>query len=334
MRRQEFLCEDRTACENLLSTARIGHIAFQRGNSLEVLPYNFCYLNEHLYFHCSPKTGLAGAAGSPAKFLAYHEVAWIPSTWRHPHLACPATTYFTSLTLSGRLAAVESLQEKAKALEAFMQKYQSDHSYTPLSDKRYHGPLNALYVLKLKVESPILKRKMGQHLTPKQRENVYEGLRTRALPQDRVVAQAMADSNGENDSDGWVESLTSGQLASLVRLISNSYWAEGRTVSEQAVLNQASQLLLAKCDSEKVLAFARVTWVSPRIAYLADVIVSPEARGKGLGKTLMSRVMNHPRLRTTPKVILYTKDAQSFYEQFGFKEKHRDENSFMQRQLH
>ena len=41
--------------------------------------------------------------------------------------------------------------------------------------------------------------------------------------------------------------------------------------------------------------------------------------------------MSHPRIKTTPKVILYTKDAQGFYEKFGFREKHRDENSFMQR---
>lgn len=331
MRRQEFVCEDRATWEKLLSTVKIGHIAFQREENLEILPYNFCYLNDHLYFHCSPQTGLAGAVGGPAKFLAYHEVAWIPSTWRHPHLACPATTYFTSLTLTNRLLAVESLQEKAEALEGFMRKYQSDQAYTPLSDKRYHGPLNALFVLKLKVEAPVLKRKMGQHLTPQQRERVYEGLRTRALLQDRVVVQAVAESNHESDPDGWVESLTPDQLASLVRLISKSYWAEGRTVSEQALLNQGSHLVIAKCESQRVLAFARVSWVSSGTAYLADVIVSPEVRGKGLGKALMERVMSHPRIKTTPKVILYTKDAQGFYEKFGFREKHRDENSFMQR---
>ena len=94
------------------------------------------------------------------------------------------------------------------------------------------------------------------------------------------------------------------------------------------------QLLLRFLRWTRLLAFARVTWVTPRVAYLADVIVSPEARGKGLGKALMARVMNHPRLRKTPKVILHTKDAQSFYAQFGFREKHGDENSFMQRQLH
>lgn len=334
MRRQEFQCKERAVWEDLLSTVKIGHIAFRRGENLEILPYNFSYLHEHLYFHCSPQTGLAGAVGGPAKFLAYHEVAWIPSTWRHPHLACPATTYFTSLTLSGRLIAVESLKEKAEALEQFMQKYQPDQAYTPLSDKRYHGPLSALFVLKLKVESPVLKRKMGQHLTPQQREKVYDGLRTRALLGDRVVAQAMAESNDESDPQGWVESLNPAQLTNLVKLISKSYWAEGRSLSEQANLNQSSQLLLAKCDSQKLLAFARVTWVTPRVAYLADVIVSPEARGKGLGKALMARVMNHPRLRKTPKVILHTKDAQSFYAQFGFREKHGDENSFMERQLH
>ena len=333
MRRHEYLTDDPKPIQALLSTVRIGHLAYQREGKPEVLPYNFCILDGYLYFHGSPKTGLSEAANDQVKFLAYHEVAWIPSTWRHPHLACPATTYFTSLTISGKLQLVETVEEKARVLEAFMKKYQPDSSYTPLSDGRYEGPLNALCVVKLKASNPILKRKMGQHLTEKQRENVYVGLKNRAHPGDRQVAQAMAEANHQSCAEGWVESLTPQQLQSLTALLTDSYWASGRTESEQSRWNQMSEVVFAKCQGDDILAFARVSWVTPGTAYLADVIVAPQARGRGLGKKLIERIMNHPRVKTTQTVMLKTTDAQAFYEKFSFQEKYRDSASFMVRVL-
>ena len=95
MRRQEFDCQEPDIADSLLRESKISHLAFQRGDKIELLPYNFAYDNGEIYFHASPKTGLANSIGKTVKFLAYDSIAWIPSTWRHPELACPATTYLS-----------------------------------------------------------------------------------------------------------------------------------------------------------------------------------------------------------------------------------------------
>ena len=52
-------------------------------------------------------------------------------------------------------------------------------------------------------------------------------------------------------------------------------------------------------------------------AYLADVFVLPEHRGRGLGKRLIEAVMAHPDLQGVRRFILGTADAHSLYERFG-----------------
>ena len=52
-------------------------------------------------------------------------------------------------------------------------------------------------------------------------------------------------------------------------------------------------------------------------AYLADVFVVPEARGKGLGKELV-RVMIECGPGAAFRWTLHTKDAHGLYKRFGF----------------
>ena len=332
MRRQEFLQTSPELALSVLQESRVGHLAFLRGNEVELLPYNFAYHQGQLYFHSSPKTGLAEACGQAVKFLAYHKLSWLPSTWKHPELACPATTYFCSLSLKANLQRVEERSEKATALEAFMQKYQEE-SYKPLVDKEYDKHLKALFVARLEVKDPIVKCKMGQHLTKNQREGVLEKLRFRAKPEDRGVAQLMRDMNAGLDDGEWREDLTLAQTEDLARQLSVTYWAEGRTSFQQRELNEQSNVLLAKCDGNKVLCFARVTNMSPSNGYLADVLVREGLRGQGLGRELMKKILEHPRIDRLRRVQLFTRDRQEFYNHFDFREYRREAgSSFMVRE--
>lgn len=69
---------------------------------------------------------------------------------------------------------------------------------------------------------------------------------------------------------------------------------------------------------EKQIGFARVITDRATIAYLGDVFILPEHRGKGLSKALMRAVMEHPDLQGLRRWILLTKDAHGLYEQFGW----------------
>jgi GNAT superfamily N-acetyltransferase len=66
-------------------------------------------------------------------------------------------------------------------------------------------------------------------------------------------------------------------------------------------------------------------WDLPRIisdlatiAYLGDVFVLQEYRGRGLAQWLMECVVSHPDLQNMRRWILVTKDAHGLYRRCGF----------------
>jgi N-acetylglutamate synthase-like GNAT family acetyltransferase len=54
-------------------------------------------------------------------------------------------------------------------------------------------------------------------------------------------------------------------------------------------------------------------------AYLADVFIDEDYRGKGLGQWLVKTILAHPDLQGLRRIMLATKDAHALYEQLGFK---------------
>lgn len=96
-----------------------------------------------------------------------------------------------------------------------------------------------------------------------------------------------------------------------------SYWAKGRTRAQQRRANAAS-FVAGLYDGRRQAAFARVVTDYVTFAYLCDVFVLEEYRGRGLGKRLMRELLRHPKLRGIPRWTLFTKDAQGLYKKSGF----------------
>jgi GNAT superfamily N-acetyltransferase len=97
-----------------------------------------------------------------------------------------------------------------------------------------------------------------------------------------------------------------------------SYWAAGRPreVQERAV---AGSLCFGLLDAEgNTAGFARVVTDRATFAWLADVVVLPAHRGRGLGKALVGAVVAHPDVVGARRIVLGTKDAHDLYAQFGF----------------
>jgi GNAT superfamily N-acetyltransferase len=69
---------------------------------------------------------------------------------------------------------------------------------------------------------------------------------------------------------------------------------------------------------QRQVGFARVITDYATIAYLGDVFIVPEHRGKGLSKRLMEEVIAHPDLQGLRRWILLTADAHGLYSQFGW----------------
>jgi GNAT superfamily N-acetyltransferase len=96
-----------------------------------------------------------------------------------------------------------------------------------------------------------------------------------------------------------------------------SYWAEGvsRETVERSIENS---IPFGVYVSGEQVGFARVITDRASYAYLADVYVEEEHRGKGLAKVLMRAVMDHPELQGLRRWLLGTRDAHGLYRQFGF----------------
>lgn len=108
-------------------------------------------------------------------------------------------------------------------------------------------------------------------------------------------------------------------LAIIHDFISSSYWAKGIPLNtmERAVHNSLCFGIFT--DSGTQVAFARMVTDCATFAYLADVFVTKDHRGKGLSKWLMKIISEHPNLQGIRRMALATRDAHNLYEQFGFK---------------
>ena len=67
-----------------------------------------------------------------------------------------------------------------------------------------------------------------------------------------------------------------------------------------------------------MLGFARVVTDKIIFAYLMDVFILEEYRGRGLGKMLMNYIMESSELKQVKKWLLATADAQGLYQKYGF----------------
>jgi GNAT superfamily N-acetyltransferase len=70
---------------------------------------------------------------------------------------------------------------------------------------------------------------------------------------------------------------------------------------------------------EKQIGFARVVTDKATFAYLADVFIITDYRGRGLSKWLMQTIMDTPDLQGLRRWLLATLDAHGLYTQFDFK---------------
>ncbi len=75
----------------------------------------------------------------------------------------------------------------------------------------------------------------------------------------------------------------------------------------------------AQPAADRQVSLVRIITDSATYAYLCDVYVLEEHRGRGLAKAMMSLTMGLPQLQGLRSWNLRTRDAHPLYAQFGFK---------------
>jgi ribosomal protein S18 acetylase RimI-like enzyme len=100
-------------------------------------------------------------------------------------------------------------------------------------------------------------------------------------------------------------------------LSEHAYWALGRPRDTVERLVREASRVVGLYDGDRLIGFARTVSDGQSFAYLADVYVLPEYRGRGLGVELVREaVENGPY--ADRRWLLHTEDAHAFYEKLGF----------------
>jgi len=108
-------------------------------------------------------------------------------------------------------------------------------------------------------------------------------------------------------------------VAAIHAYLTHSYWSPGipKAVVQRAVEGSLCFGLFAETGQQ--VGFARAITDGATFAYLADVYVLEEHRGKGLGKWMVETILAHPSLQGLRRILLATRDAHELYAPFGFK---------------
>lgn len=103
----------------------------------------------------------------------------------------------------------------------------------------------------------------------------------------------------------------------IFQFLSGSYWAKGRSL-ETVKKSVENSLCFGVYIERKQIGFARVVTDYSTFAWLADVFILEEYRGKGYSKKLLQTILGFPELKNMKRWILATKDAHKLYSKFGF----------------
>jgi ribosomal protein S18 acetylase RimI-like enzyme len=100
-------------------------------------------------------------------------------------------------------------------------------------------------------------------------------------------------------------------------LSEHAYWAFGRPrETVERLVGEASRVV-GLYEGARLIGFARTVSDGQSFAYLADVYVLPEYRGRGLGVELVREAVENGPFADR-RWLLHTEDAHALYEKLGF----------------
>jgi GNAT superfamily N-acetyltransferase len=100
-------------------------------------------------------------------------------------------------------------------------------------------------------------------------------------------------------------------------LTTEAYWAKNRSL-EQTLTAIENSLCFGVYKGREQVGFARIITDKATFAYVGDVFITKQHRGKGISKWLMQIIVDQPDLQGLRRWLLATRDAHELYQKFGF----------------
>lgn len=190
----QFEIKDRNIIDDILASAEYGTLALCEDNVPYGVPVNFAHQEDTIYFHGSQngKKSDMMSKNPLCSFSVVEPYSMIQSYFSSLEgLACPATHFFRSVVIQGKIEIVSEYDEKVLALELLMRKLQSEGKYKPMSDEVYQKTINITQVFKILISDIKGKVKLGQHLPQERFDMIVEHLELRGNEIDRLTAKEM-----------------------------------------------------------------------------------------------------------------------------------------------
>ncbi len=111
-------------------------------------------------------------------------------------------------------------------------------------------------------------------------------------------------------------------------LSQESYWAKGRSVEAIKRSIENSLCFGVYTKNWKQIGFARLVTDQVVFAWIMDVFIDKDYRGKGISKKLMHYILQMPEITDVNGIGLRTIDAHGLYKKFGF-ERIKDTETWM-----
>jgi GNAT superfamily N-acetyltransferase len=109
-------------------------------------------------------------------------------------------------------------------------------------------------------------------------------------------------------------------------LYTTAHWAVGRPMSvvRKSIENS---ICFGVYEGEKQVGFARIVTDDATVGWICDMFILPSYRGNGIGRWLVSCMMEHPQVKGVRRILLNTRDAHELYiKHAGFRQLLRPES--------
>jgi GNAT superfamily N-acetyltransferase len=102
--------------------------------------------------------------------------------------------------------------------------------------------------------------------------------------------------------------------------LAGSYWSPGITRDRVERAARGSSLVLSVFAGSQQAGYMRVVSDRATFAWICDVFVGEDFRGRGIGKAMVRHALQHPEHQGLRRWVLATKDAHDVYRECGFEE--------------
>lgn len=182
MRRLEFNIENREQIFAFLKNANYGYLNMFDELYPYSIPMNYIFVDSKIVLHCA-KNGkkIDLIKKNPnVSFNVSKGLSFIPSYYTDSKNACSATTFFKSIMIQARASFTVELDEKAKYLKEFMEKFQPERKYKNISleEASYKAMLKSMNLIELEIIDISAKFKFGQNLSKEKLETILKELKS------------------------------------------------------------------------------------------------------------------------------------------------------------